>query len=365
MTISHTYQPTHVEPPGTLIQEYLETLNISARELARRCGRSAKLMTEIISGKATLEPETALQLERVLAMDASVWLGMEAEYRLHLARLDEIRSLTARASWAKAFPLREIEQRGHMETAKDNVDSVRQLLKFFGAGSVDACQQRFDEMLSVAYRHSPSFQSNKNALLAWLRIGEIKAEKIQCAEFDRTKFIDALKHIRSCTRKSIEHFLPIVTDRCAAAGVAFVVERPLPDVALSGISRWLSPKKALIQQTMRYMSDDHFWFTFFHECAHLLLHSRKSMFIDEKGGGGNAQPEEEAEANAWAANFLIPESELTRFSVRFGFLESEVKAFATEHGVSPGIVVGQLQHRQVLKFNQMNNLKQRYTWAGN
>lgn len=362
LTLRHPYEPSHVECPGSTIQEYLDTLDISARELARRCGRSAKLITEIILGKAALEPETAIQLESVLKLNASVWLNMEAQYRLHLAREEEARKLTASAQWAQQFPIQEIHRRGHMDAPKDSADSVRQLLRFFGAASVAACKERFDEMLTVDYRHSSAFGSNKNALLVWLRIGELKAEKTACRDFDRTSFLESLRMIRSLTTRPIEEFLPLIERLCAAAGVAFVVERPLPGVALSGISRWLTPKKALIQQTIRHMSDDHFWFTFFHECAHLLLHSRKSTFMDGKHGG-NAQPEQEREANEWATNFLVPEAHLTRFSIGFGFQDSEVKEFAQKHGVSPGIVVGQLQHRQVLGFNQMNHLKRRYAWS--
>src|SRR6266851_5750235 len=85
----HPYQPNYAPPPGDTLLEYLEERNISARELARRCGRSPKLITEILSAKAALEPVTALQLERVLKVDASVWLGMEAAYRLHLARIED------------------------------------------------------------------------------------------------------------------------------------------------------------------------------------------------------------------------------------------------------------------------------------
>src|ERR1700733_8912283 len=88
-TVRHPYVPNYAPPPGRLLEEYLESNDISARELARRCGRSPKLITEILSGKAALEPETALQFERVLKTDATIWLNMEAEYRLHLARLAE------------------------------------------------------------------------------------------------------------------------------------------------------------------------------------------------------------------------------------------------------------------------------------
>src|SRR5579863_10474455 len=110
--IRHPYSPDYAASPGQLLQEYLEVNDISARELARRCGRSVKLITEIVAGKAALEPETALQLERVLAMDATVWLNMEAQYRLQQARAVDERWLTEQIAWAQRFPLKELENRG-------------------------------------------------------------------------------------------------------------------------------------------------------------------------------------------------------------------------------------------------------------
>src|SRR5947207_5425123 len=204
------YEPSHVDPPGATIQEYLDALGMSARELARRCGRSPKLISEIISGKAALEPETALQLARVLKLDASVWTNMEAEYRLHLARLEEDKKLAAKVRWAQSFPLRELERRGYISQTGDAAGQVRQLLRFFGAGTIEACRQQFTDALAVAYRHSPSFESNEECLLAWLRIGEIKADEVKCVDFDRAALLEALREIRLLTTSRIEDFLPKV-----------------------------------------------------------------------------------------------------------------------------------------------------------
>lgn len=360
--IRYSYQPNYAAPPGSLIEEQLSGLDISARELARRCGRSPKLIAEIISGKAPIEPETALQLERVLETSAALWLGMEANYRLFLARTKEEAGLARHITWAKQFPLAELSKRGLLSLEKQPAAQVRELLRFFGCGSVEACQERFNELRAVAYRHSPSFESTEASLLAWLRIGDLGAEQIEAADFDRAAFLAALKEIRGLTTASIEVFLPEVKRLCASAGVVFVLERSLSKVALSGVSRWLSPRRALIQQTARHLSNDHFWFTFFHECAHLLLHSRKSIFLDGKGLS-NVAVELEAEADDWASEFLVPAQALTRFITRFTYDEDEVVEFAARQGVDPGIVVGQLQYRKVLRFSQMNHLKQRYEWA--
>ncbi len=357
-----TYNPDHASPPGDLVQEYLDVLQISARELARRCGRSGKLMAEIVAAKAPVEPETALQLQRVLGPAASIWTNMEASYRLHVARRDERLKLGASYDWAKRFPIKELVERSYIAQQTDRSATVEELLLFFGVGSVKACEDRIQDLLLADFRTSQSFTSSPEALAAWLRIGEKVALERATPDFNRDSFLRALGEIRTFTLESLGTALPKLTKCCAAAGVVFLIEKPFLKVRASGVSRWLTPKKALIQQSLRHMADDHFWFTFFHECAHLLLHSRKAVFIDADKGFGNADPKQEAEANSWSADFLIPTGSLKAFLRGFLCTEAEVIDFAAKSGVAPGIVVGQLQHRGALAFSALNHLKTRYQW---
>ena len=95
---------------------------------------------------------------------------------------------------------------------------------------------------------------------------------------------------------------------CAAAGVAVVYVREIDKSRISGATWWASPARAVIQLSDRYKSDDHFWFAFFHEAAHLLLHSKKQTFIDD----GSENDELEQEAHRFAANLLIPPGEVKR-----------------------------------------------------
>ena len=356
------FRPDYAAKPGDHLQEHLGHRGISARELARRCGRSAKLITEIILGKAPIEPETALQLERVLEVDASIWLGLEARYQLHLAREAENAELAKHEAWAKSFPVQALHNRDWLSTRSGGANLVREILGFFGVASIDAYKARLDDLLAVDCRTSPTYLSHIESLAAWLRVGELKAAEINAEDYDREAFIQALKAIRPLTLVSIEEAIPKIQDFCASAGVAFVLEQSLGKNAASGISRWLTPRRALIQQSGRYLRDDHFWFTFFHECAHLLLHSRKAVFIDVLKGKGSATTEQEGEANDWAADFLIPATAMRKFLRRFEKTEEEIEDFAEEVGVAPGIVVGQLQHRRVIGYHQMNHLRQKFVW---
>ena len=121
----------------------------------------------------------------------------------------------------------------------------------------------------------------------------------------------------------------------------------------------MSEDRALLLLSFRYLTDDHFWFTFFHEAGHLLLHGRKDLFLE---GIESPIDKEEQEANEFAARTLIPsdfENALSDLPVRY----KDVIRFATRVGVSPGIVVGQLQFRKLIGQDQLNDVKRRYTWS--
>ena len=115
-TATNQYQPDYAVPPGWIIEERLVAQGISHAELARRCGRSAKLINEIISGKAPIAPKTALQFEKVMGLDASIWLGIEADYRLHRERQAEARTTEESVAWARTFPVRELTKRNAIGT---------------------------------------------------------------------------------------------------------------------------------------------------------------------------------------------------------------------------------------------------------
>lgn len=362
-TATNTYQPDYAVPPGDLLEEYLEARGFSQAEFARRCGRSPKLISEILAGKAPIEPRTALEFERVLGMDASIWLGMESDYRLHLAREAEASARAAESDWARAFPVRELAKRGCIPRAESGADAVAGLLAFFNVASVRVWNARYLTE-KAAYRHSPSFKSKPEALATWLRLGELEAEAQDCAYYDRAAFLRCLRQIRAFTAKDPEAALPEARSLCNAAGVALALVEPLKGTALSGATWWLSPRKAVIALSRRHRTDDHLWFSFFHEAAHVLLHSKRHVFVEGKSSLVYRSPrattghqEQEEQANAWAADFLIPPDSWKRFVAGFGRSKAEVSSFAESHAIAPGIVVGRLQHEGHLPHTHLNGLK--------
>ena len=79
------YKPDVVFPPGETLQETLEALGMSRKDLAARTDLTAKHINEIIKGRASISEATALRLEMVLGIDASFWRNLEQQYQTRLS----------------------------------------------------------------------------------------------------------------------------------------------------------------------------------------------------------------------------------------------------------------------------------------
>jgi HTH-type transcriptional regulator/antitoxin HigA len=88
MATSARAWPDIAIPPGELLAETLEALGLTQADLARRAGRPAQAINEIIRGTAEITPETARQLEGALGVPAHVWTRLEGDYRHNQARLE-------------------------------------------------------------------------------------------------------------------------------------------------------------------------------------------------------------------------------------------------------------------------------------
>jgi len=355
------FKPNYAVSPGETLRETLKTLGMTQAELAHRTGRPKKTINEIITGKAAITADTALQLERVLGIPASFWNNLERNYQETLARLKEEKQLKSQIGWLNKFPIPALVKLGWLPKVKTNVEKIQALLNFFGVAGINEWKAIWEEA-GAAYRKSPSFKSKPAAVAAWLRKGEIEALDIQCKPYKASAFRAALKKIRALTMEPAEIFEPEMRRLCAEAGVATVFVPELPGTHVYGATRWLRPMKALIYLSLRGKSDDHLWFTFFHEAGHILFHEKHDVFIEAKGEGcgATAGTGKEQEANQFAQDFLIPPKEYQPFLQTDQFSEAGIKRFAKQLGIAPGIVVGRLQHDKVIPYSAANSLKKRF-----
>ena len=85
--------PTHRPPthPGEMLrEEFLKPLGITQSAFAARLGVSFPRLNEVINGKRSVTPDTALRLARVTGMSADFWLGLQQDWDLwHALHSDE------------------------------------------------------------------------------------------------------------------------------------------------------------------------------------------------------------------------------------------------------------------------------------
>lgn len=347
-------------PPGEYLEEVLEDLGMTKDELARRMGRPASKLSPIFKGEKSVTPDTALRLAEVVGVPAHVWTGLEAEYRLTLARQKKAREEEGahEEELARQYPYAELAKAGEVPATRSPRQRARSLRKFFGVSSLANVPdiQLYQPAFGVGKSRNAAIKPE--ALAAWIRVGEKRARRMRCSPFNAGRVREAITSIRAMTALRPEDFIVPLENELAGAGVVLSICPHFSGTSAQGAVFWLGQKKAVLMLATRYKWSDIFWFSFFHEIGHILLHGRQSVIIET-----GERDHREKEADRFAANVLVSPEQYKTFVERGDFRLAAVKAFAREQGIAPGVVVGRLQHEGKLNHLVGNKLRLCYDWS--
>jgi len=352
--------PEWISPPGEIVARILEDREISLDDFAARVELSTREARGFVEGTRAVDEDLATRLADVVGASTSFWLRCERSYREDRDRNfasyvdDEVKD------WLKRLPLKDMSNLGWIKRYRSQIKQAEECFRFFGIMGLDDWKEEQTRLLSgVNFRTSTAFSSDIGATSAWLRWAEGKAEDMACEPWDREAFAVSLDAIRGLTRNHHpERFVPRLRDLFAAAGVALVIAPAPGGCRASGATKLIRESKAMIVLSFRFFSDDHFWFTLFHEAAHLVRHGDQELFLEEDGG---ELDNKEREANAFALETLIPPERQDAMRALPQEHEAYVR-FARDLGIAPGIVVGQMQRLGHLPYSWLNRLKRRFAW---
>ena len=250
-----------LSPPGDDILETIEYIKMSQAELADRLNKTTSKVHDLITGKEPITYNTALQLEKVLGINAEFWLTREMRYREKLERLNQEEALEECMDWLKQQPIKELQKCGYLKTVKPGTAMVAEALQFYGVVNPAKWESRYvDDYATAAFRKSEVHQTTLGSIAAWLRIGELEMRKQPLPDFDKETFKQVLEDAKVLIAKHPIDFAKKLQDLCRTAGVALVYTPCLPKAPVSGVTRWLGGNP-LIQLTDRHKTNDHFWFT--------------------------------------------------------------------------------------------------------
>jgi HTH-type transcriptional regulator/antitoxin HigA len=343
--------------PGESLSETLEFLKMSQLELSIRTGLAEKTISEIINGKSSITPETALKLERSINIDSSFWNNLQKNYDEKLERIKADENLEIEREIEKNISCYdELEKLGLVNSPKHlpNKDQwkfrVDNLMKFFNVSSLVFINSL--DSINIKFRSSKSKgELNAYNLKAWLRAGEVFAQN-DLPEYDKNKLKMILDDLRKMTYFSgdLSRELKIILN---PIGINIVCLPYFKNTKVNGAIRWYKDKP-LIQLNTRGAYCDIFWFTLFHEIGHILLHGKKDQFLE--GKGINKEDQKELEADNFAQNTLIPVDKYYDFIQNLPSPSSDlVTEFANDIGIDPSIVWGRLAHDEYINYASISN----------
>lgn len=303
-----------VTPPGEFLEEKLEEMGMDVNEFAKRIGYTPKTVNEILKGKCAITTEMAFNLEYVTGMSVAFWLNAQRGYEEELMRQKIKKSLNDTPLWRSDFPLPELAPRNWIADMDNKDDNVSPILQFFKVSSPKAWKDYYlSADLKVAFRISLSEAQDPYAASVWLRRGEILAEAIPMEKQNEKK-------LRSAVKKALPQFIELaktygdqstqgapgeidegmlkLQELGLSLGIKILYVQNFKSAPIHGMSRWYR-HIPIIQLHDRFEDRKAFWFTFFHELSHIILHGKKDIFI-KNAYHGNKNPQKEEEADLFA-----------------------------------------------------------------
>jgi addiction module HigA family antidote len=345
-----------ISPPGDTLAETIDEFGFSQTELAARMARPLKTINELIQGKTAILPDTAIQLENVTGVPAAFWLEREKNYQLELAEIREAEQLILDKEWLGNFPLKELLGLAWIEAeTKEPLERMKAILQFFQVASKEAFYNSscFATIEKQNYRLTNQKQKNPYALAAWLRQGEIQARELEVADFDKTRFKEALTEIKEIMIAHPSDFFIRLSRVAAEAGVKVIHTPKLPNSKVHGATRWVGDTP-VIQLSNQWKRNDIFWFTFFHEAGHILKHGKKEVFLEglDYSDEGLVK-EKEADDFAIAATFSEKEeAEFLGLQKDGTWSTDQIVAFAQKINTHPAMIVGRLERKEIISRGQ-------------
>lgn len=346
MVRSRTFVAT---PPGVTIKEQLNDRGMSQKEFAVRMNLSEKHVSKLVNGGVQLTPEVAVRLETVLGVPAQYWNNLEAIYREKLIKAREENEMEADAELAKLLPYSEMAKFGWVPETKDALQKARYLRKYFEVVGLSLLENA--QLTKIACRRLALTEKSDFALMAWAQEAKIKAREIKTGPIDVNRLVSILPSIRKMTLMSPEDFCPEIRASLAECGVALVFLPHLKGSFLQGAT-FLDGNKYVVGLTAGGKDADKFWFSLFHELAHIVLGHVECE-------NGTSEDDERA-ADLWSGDVLIERDAFKTFRDNGDYSEAGIIKFAKEQGIAPGIVVGRMQREGVIKYSMHNELKEKY-----
>lgn len=344
--------------PGETIKEILEDKNMNQEELAIRTNYSPKHISEIISGKKNISSKFANSLEYALGIPMEFWINLQGLYDKEILELSKINNIEE-DEYLILDKLKEVISYCHKIKLINDISNkslvILSLRRLFNINNLTSIPNL--PIQQVAFRGSKKLNVDIYVLYAWQKICEyfIKKQEID-KEFNKELLKTKYNEIKNTMFLEPNEMVCELKKIFAECGIAFEIVKHFTGAPVQGFIQKRN-KKVILCMTIRQSFSDIFWFTLFHEIAHLINDDFEDKYIDYSF----VDSVEEENADNFARNTLINEEDYNKFIKNNKINISSIRKFASSQNVIPGIVIGRIQNDKK-DYSILTKYKEKYIW---
>lgn len=356
-----TYENIIAFHPGYYLETLREDMGMTQKELAKRLDTTEKTISKLLNGHINLSKDIALNLSLMLGTGVDVWLNLQKSYDQKVLEIIKREKLDKEIKIAKTINYKYFVDMGLVPPSKDWEEKVSNLCSYLKVSSLST----FTEAdFLVNFRASTNNITLKNQINSriWLQTALNIGYEMETEDFNKNNLIDHLDEIRGMTVKDPAVFIPRLKKIFAESGVAFVLLPHLSNSGINGAVKWINKNKVVLAMNNRMKYADIFWFSLFHEIAHVLQMKIKSTIISAVTEEELCAIDEELEneADDFARESLISLKDYNKFINEKIFTESNIIKYSQEINIPPGILVGRMQKEKHIEYWQFSNLREKY-----
>lgn len=327
--------PMDLPTPVEAIHFRMEQQGLKNKDLIPYIGSASKV-SEVLSGQRSLSLTMIRNLVNGLSMPAEVLIGRPGA---ELKPDQEVAEL-------RRYPVAEMLKRGWFAGFTGSLTEAKGQLEDLFTGFSGALGGGFLRPAFNRQQVRDGSQKDDYALAAWrIRVMGLAMKETLPAYHSNTVTPEFMTRLAQLSY--LDAGPRLAAEFLNKNGIHLVIERHLPRTHLDGAAMAMPDGSPLIALTLRYDRLDNFWFTLFHELAHVALHLDKDgfeVFFDDLTKEGHDKCEREADSTAQEA--LIPPQRWKASGLAQHASVEAVVELAKELQISPAIPAGRVRHER-------------------
>lgn len=362
------------EHPGKKIEQILKKTGMTRKELATRTGVTEKHINTLISEERNITASFSKKLGYVLPVDeidsddpkenAKYWQGLQNNYDIFILEEQEKNNITTEE--VKVLDCLEdiinyLIRIGKLAENLSSIEKILELRKILKISDLTLIPQLPCKGAAFRAQLATNVKIDRYVLFGWQYLCELTTDtKLAKPGLDLDLLKSKLNEIKHLMFDELKDGCRKLKELLAPCGIAFNVVKHFRGAPVQGFIKKSDDNKLILCLTIRGGRADTFWFTLYHEIAHIFNKDYENRSVDFD----SSDSEIEIKADRWARDFLIPPEKYRAFiGLRRKPTWQEIELFAHEVGVKPYIVLGRLQKDEILEWSDYASKVVHYKWA--